>query len=274
MARAGFIKIHRSILSWEWYTDTNTMRLFLHLLLTVNYEPGRWQGIEINRGQRVCSLPALSEETGLSIQQTRTALKRLISTGSVTDQATNRYRLITVVNYDKFQDVINVATAQPTDGATGEQQAINRPANSQSTAIKEIKKKEEKELIINTPLTPLETIEKGTLEEKAMREDLEAAELSPALKSKAREWAEYKKEKRQDYKPRGFKSLLTTIGKKVSAHGETAVLDLITESMGANWQGIAWGRLEEKGEKKGKGRPKEQGRPPKEKSMWEGYVDA
>ena len=45
MLEGGFILLHRSILRWEWYGDLNTARLFIHLLLTVNYEPQRWQGI-------------------------------------------------------------------------------------------------------------------------------------------------------------------------------------------------------------------------------------
>ena len=56
MLEGGFILLHRSILRWEWYGDLNTARLFIHLLLTVNYEPQRWQGIAVERGQRVASL--------------------------------------------------------------------------------------------------------------------------------------------------------------------------------------------------------------------------
>lgn len=41
MLEGGFILLHRSILRWEWYGDLNTARLFIHLLLTVNYEPQR-----------------------------------------------------------------------------------------------------------------------------------------------------------------------------------------------------------------------------------------
>ena len=47
MLEGGFILLHRSILRWEWYGDLNTARLFIHLLLTVNYEPQRWQGIAV-----------------------------------------------------------------------------------------------------------------------------------------------------------------------------------------------------------------------------------
>ena len=33
----GFIKLYREILDWQWYGEAATLKLFLHLLLTVNY---------------------------------------------------------------------------------------------------------------------------------------------------------------------------------------------------------------------------------------------
>ena len=103
MLEGGFILLHRSILRWEWYGDLNTARLFIHLLLTVNYEPQRWQGIAVERGQRVASLAKLADETGLTVKQVRTALEHLTRTGEVTHKATSKYGLFTVNHYDRYQ---------------------------------------------------------------------------------------------------------------------------------------------------------------------------
>ena len=103
MLEGGFILLHRSILRWEWYGDLNTARLFIHLLLTVNYEPQRWQGIAVERGQRVASLAKLAAETGLTVKQVRTALEHLKRTGEVTHKATSKYGLFTVNHYDRYQ---------------------------------------------------------------------------------------------------------------------------------------------------------------------------
>ena len=103
MLEGGFILLHRSILRWEWYGDLNTARLFIHLLLTVNYEPQRWQGIAVERGQRVASLAKLADETGLTVKQVRTALEHLKRTGEVTHTATSKYGLFTVTHYDRYQ---------------------------------------------------------------------------------------------------------------------------------------------------------------------------
>lgn len=34
----GWISLYRKILNWEWYSDANTFRLFIHLLLQANHE--------------------------------------------------------------------------------------------------------------------------------------------------------------------------------------------------------------------------------------------
>jgi len=67
----GWVKLHRKFTSWEWYDDHNTSRLFLHLLLTVNYEPKKWHSVLIERGSIVTSSTALAKKTGLSRQQVR-----------------------------------------------------------------------------------------------------------------------------------------------------------------------------------------------------------
>jgi hypothetical protein len=77
----GFIKLHRSLLKWEWYDDMNVFRVFLHLLLTANYEDKNWHGITIKRGQRVFSFEGLSKETKLSVRNVRTAIDKLKTTG-------------------------------------------------------------------------------------------------------------------------------------------------------------------------------------------------
>ena len=38
----GYIKLFRSMTKWEWYSDTNTKAVFLHLLLNANLEETRY----------------------------------------------------------------------------------------------------------------------------------------------------------------------------------------------------------------------------------------
>jgi len=124
----GHIKLHRSIFDWEWWDDINTFRLFVTILLLANWKEKRWHGKTIRRGSLWTSLPTLSQRSGLTMQQTRTALNKLISTGEITDKATREGRLITVVNYGKYQAGNAEATDKLTDDLTDEQQTNNRRA--------------------------------------------------------------------------------------------------------------------------------------------------
>lgn len=126
MIEQGFIKVHRSMLKWEWYDDIYTTRLFIHLLLTANYDERSWRGVVVKRGQRVCSYDTLSKETGLSVRSIRTALKRLESTGEVTKQSNAQYSIITANNYDKYQGA--------TDETTSERQSSDKQATSERQA--------------------------------------------------------------------------------------------------------------------------------------------
>lgn len=129
----GFILLYRQITEWEWYQNPNTFRLFLHCLLMANFTDGRFEGMEVKRGQFVTSLPNLAKQTKLSVQQVRTALDHLKLTGEITDYSTSKYRVITVVKYNDYQQDNRQNNSQATDNqqadnsqATGEQQQYKK----------------------------------------------------------------------------------------------------------------------------------------------------
>lgn len=100
-----FIKLDRNILRWKWYEDKNTLVLFIHFLLKSNYAENKLRnGRVIKRGQYAFSSRKLAEEVGMSMQELRTALKHLESTGEIVVDGLPRFTLITVVNYDKYQN--------------------------------------------------------------------------------------------------------------------------------------------------------------------------
>jgi len=133
----AFIKIYKKMLEWEWYDDTNTVRLFLHCLIKANWKSGSWHGIKYEPGQFITSLPTLAAETHLSIQQVRTALAHLKSTGEITDEQQANCRVITVNSWCVYQGDNRRSNRSVTD----HQQATNRP----STVDKEYKEYKEKE---------------------------------------------------------------------------------------------------------------------------------
>jgi hypothetical protein len=128
MENKGWISIHRKMLDWEWFEDVNTTHLFLYFLLKANHTQGKWKGVEVKRGQLITGRLKISQETGLSEQNVRTALKHLISTNEVTKYTTSKYTIITITNYDKFQQPTNQLTNnQPT---TNQQLTTNNNNNN------------------------------------------------------------------------------------------------------------------------------------------------
>ena len=132
----GYIMLHRKIVNWEWYTETNTKALFIHLLLMANHADEKWRGEIIKRGTLITSYGSLSAQTGLSVQQIRTCLKNLEKTGDITRQATQRNTLIIVTKYDFYQSFINESTNESTDFQQTDNTPINKPTNKQSTTNK------------------------------------------------------------------------------------------------------------------------------------------
>ena len=115
----------------------NTKTLFINCVLRANWKPGRWQGINYNAGEFITSLPSLAEESGLSIQQVRTSLDKLISTGEITSKVTDsvtgkkltKNRIISINNWNSYQGDNSQTNSQNNSHsnrqATGQQQDSN-----------------------------------------------------------------------------------------------------------------------------------------------------
>lgn len=100
---SGWIKLHRQITDWEWYTDHNTFRVFLHLLLTANHKDKKYKGMDLKAGTIVTSRDLLAYATGLSVRQIRTALDKLKTTNELTIKTSPQGTIIQIVNYVKYQ---------------------------------------------------------------------------------------------------------------------------------------------------------------------------
>lgn len=119
----GWIKIYYKIKDWEWYGDPNMVALWLHLLISANWKDKKWHGVDIKRGQFVTSVTKLSEATGLTTRQTRVCLERLEESKQIVKQTTSHYTIITICNYDNYQD------CEQTECQTNDKQNVTPMAN-------------------------------------------------------------------------------------------------------------------------------------------------
>ena len=136
MLNEGFILLHRSMLRWEWYGDGNTARLFIHLLLTVNYRPQHWRGLKIRRGQRVASVAKLAEELNMTPKCVRLALQRLAESGEIACEPHTRYTVYTVCNYGLYQGWWGKVEEGPQTAAPGHFPAMPQGAQGKLRANK------------------------------------------------------------------------------------------------------------------------------------------
>ena len=136
----GFVKIHRKITSWEWYADTNTFRVFLHLLLKANYKTTSYKGHTINKGSVVVGYPSLADNLNLTIQNVRTVIKRLKSTGEITVKVTAKFSIVILINYGLYHDDGEPTNSQSNSLANSQLTVNQQSTNSQLTTSKEVKK--------------------------------------------------------------------------------------------------------------------------------------
>lgn len=130
-----YIKIFHKMLDWGWYGDTNTFRVFMHILLRANYRESEYLGHKIGAGECVFGRRAWAEKLGLSERQIRTAIDHLKSTNEIAVRTTNKFSVITVVKWEDWQ----IGDGKATNKATNKK-SNNRPTTDQQpTTSKEYK---------------------------------------------------------------------------------------------------------------------------------------
>ena len=142
----GWLKLHRKLTAWEWYKDVPVKTLFLHLLICANYQPTKYQGKEYEAGELITTLGSLADGCGLTMQQVRTALDKLESTGEITRKATNKITVIKVLKYSDYQAYDLPEQQTNNKQITNEQQTNNKQITNKHTILKEIKNKRNKEI--------------------------------------------------------------------------------------------------------------------------------
>jgi len=239
----GWIKLHRQLLEWEWFSDSNVLSVFMYLLLSANSADGRWQGKKVLAGQHISSIPKISNATGLSEKKVRTALKKLQSTGEIISEGAYKHTLITIVKWADFQHSNNGKGIQGADKGhpKGGQEADKGHSRGGKQEEKELEKERIKDIYPPTP-------QAGESENKKMLSAInDAFTNGDPAKDILLEWLQYKREKKQAYKPTGLNQFINKLKKMISERGYEAVESAIRETMANGWQGVVWDRVESRG---------------------------
>ena len=125
-----YIKLDRNILDWGWYQDSNTFRVFVHLLLKAQIKDEMYMGVKIKRGDAVVSYGSISKSLGITYDQARTAIQHLQNTNEITIKRKQKFLVVSIVSYNRYQD-------KPQSKNARKNIPITNPQQSQSKNIRQ-----------------------------------------------------------------------------------------------------------------------------------------
>lgn len=152
----GWVKLYRELLEKPiWQLSTPSQKtVLITLLMLANHSGKNWewngQPYHLEPGQLITSLSSLANKCGkgVSIQSVRSALLKFSKYGFLTNRSTKVSRLITIVNWGKYQGQDDKPTKQATDS--------QQSSNKEPTTNKNVKNvKNEKNVVVGDTNNPV-----------------------------------------------------------------------------------------------------------------------
>ncbi len=142
----GHLKLWRQLEDTSFYQNSHAVHLFIHLIMKANWKDKKimFNGVEITikRGSLLFGRKVASLETGIAEGTIYDNLKLLVNSKSINIKTNNKFSVITIVNYNKFNPLKDDTQQQSNSQPTASQQPANTP--------KELKNERTKELDLNT----------------------------------------------------------------------------------------------------------------------------
>jgi hypothetical protein len=133
-----WIKLHRKIKENFCSKDPEAFALWVHLLLLANHKPNTWLvngcKVDLKSGEFATGRISLSEVTGLKQNKIYRLLNMFEEVGQIRQQKTNKYTIISITNWHKYQ--IN---EQQTENKSKTNQTQTENKSTQTKRIRKIK---------------------------------------------------------------------------------------------------------------------------------------
>lgn len=148
---SGWIKTYRELLDKPiWHESTPEQKsILITLMLMANSQETQWEWrgepYTALPGQFVTSLEKIAAKAGKGItsRNVRTALNRFEKYGFLSNQSTNKNRLITIVNWGVYQSPPSETVKQTVKQQSGNSQAtVKQQSTNKNLRIKELENKE------------------------------------------------------------------------------------------------------------------------------------
>lgn len=241
--------------NWEWFkSNSDIFKVFVYLVFNANTGDKKWQAkYDVKRGQLITSLSTICSDTGLTIRAVRTVLSHLEKTGEISIKATNKNSIITICNYDAYQNQKTESDTQtdtPSDIQTDTQ--TDTPSDTPTDNNVTINKKQKniyQNLGANAPLSSGTTAKGDTPtdipENGETNKDADTLILTPPQPKKEKSCAKKEKDDAIDFdalreffnktmQGRGIHQITSITGKRQQAvaarareHGKNAIATVI-----------------------------------------------
>jgi uncharacterized phage protein (TIGR02220 family) len=164
MSREGYIKLHRQSMEHCLFTKPLVWHLWNYCLLEANHQDNltdfNGRPFLVKRSQFITSFRKMATNSGLSVQNVRTAVRTLENHGMIkksTQELTQDATLITICNYGRFQGSDRNANTPSNKPLAQQQHTFNKPLAQQqhtfnkplTTNKNEKNEKNEKNILID-----------------------------------------------------------------------------------------------------------------------------
>lgn len=135
----SFIKLDRSIVDSYCFANPNHLKIWIWMLTKATFKKSYpklkaskgFITVELNRGQLLFGRLKASEELDMSESVIRRTLDKFVQIGQIKVEKTNLFSIITICNYDSYQNNTS-ETDQPT---TSEEPTIDQPSANQEPSL-------------------------------------------------------------------------------------------------------------------------------------------
>lgn len=141
---SGWIKLHRELKDKGFYCNIKYLAVWIDILLSANHKDKKFvfnnEEIIIKSGSFIMSQKAVSKKFGISLGTVNRILKHFENENQIGKQSTNKFTIISVTNWDKWQVVeTNLeSTLKPTETKLKPSETNK---NEKNEKIKELNKK-------------------------------------------------------------------------------------------------------------------------------------
>ena len=132
----GYIFLHRKTQKHWVFDRSEYLKAWIQMLFDATHQDYEVlvgnQLVRLKRGQFIFGRKAFAKKTGLSERSVRTLINRLKKSQMIDQQTTNKFSIISILNYDDYQTGVHQTSSKR---PTGDQQATTNNNNNNNNNI-------------------------------------------------------------------------------------------------------------------------------------------